>query len=165
MAIAAAEKEGARPPGARDGPTEIRLGLMADVITAKPSERGEQGGAVCAWGIKVPKTCQLGHLCARMQRRTPLAKSDRMTLELRPLHGGSYTQLSLRGPVPSAPPGMGRLITTFAHWSGYPVNVVLSVDMETAGWCEVWTEVLCAVPERHLEVRFQLPPMGRSGRR
>jgi hypothetical protein len=79
-----------------------------------------------------------------------------MTLTLRPLAGGSYTQLLLLGSVPSAPVPLNlrRLLTMFSNWSGYPVDVVLSVDKQTAGWCEVWTDALCAVPARHLEVTF-----------
>lgn len=84
-----------------------------------------------------------------------MKKPDRMTLELRPLDGGSYTQLSLSGPLPSVPVGLRRLLTWLAHWNGYPVDVVLFVDKQTAGWCEVWTDALASVPDRHLEVRFQ----------
>jgi hypothetical protein len=83
-----------------------------------------------------------------------------MTLMLRPLGGGSYTQLLLLGPVPSSPVPLNlrRLLTMFSDWSGYPVDVVLSVDKQTAGWCEVWTDALCAVPARHLEVTFHRAP-------
>jgi hypothetical protein len=85
---------------------------------------------------------------------------DRMTLELCPLHGGAYTQLVLSGPVYSSPisKDLHELLSMFALWNGYPVDVVLHVDTRTAGWCEVWTGVLAAVPERHLEVRFQVTP-------
>ena len=85
-----------------------------------------------------------------------MRKSDRMMLKLRPLQGGSYTQLSLSGPLPSEPQGVRRLLTAFALWSGYPVDVVLFVDAQTAGWCEVWADALASVPERHLEVRFRI---------
>lgn len=84
-------------------------------------------------------------------------RPDRITLELYPLHGGSYTQLSLSGPVPSAPQGSGlrRLLTLFALWSGYPVDVVLFVDRPTASWSEVWVDALSSVPGRHLTVTFR----------
>ena len=81
-----------------------------------------------------------------------------MTLELRPLHGGSYTQFSLSGPVPSSPHALGRLLTTFSRWSGYPVSVALFVDAQTAGWCEVWADAPSNVPAPHLEVRFEVTP-------
>ena len=85
-----------------------------------------------------------------------MRRPDRMTLELRPLHGGSYTQFSLSGPVPSDPQGpwLRRLLTMLARWNGYPVDVVLFVDAQTAGWCEVWADALATVPARHLEVTF-----------
>lgn len=89
-----------------------------------------------------------------------MGKPNRMTLALRPLQGGSYTQLLLLGPVPSAPVPLNlrRLLTMFSHWNGYPVEVVLSVDKQTAGWCEIWTDALSAVPARHLEVSFHIAP-------
>jgi hypothetical protein len=132
--------------------------LKDETTTATPSEPGERGGALPAWGIKVPRSCQLRHLSARSKRRCLMKRPNRMTLELRPLHGGSYTQLSLSGPVPSAPRELRRLLTSFALWNGYPVDVVLSVDAETASWCEVWADALSTVPARHLEVCFEVKP-------
>lgn len=87
-----------------------------------------------------------------------MGMSNRMTLELRPLYGGSYTQLSLQGPLTSAPLplNMRRLLTMFSHWNGYPVDVVLPVEVQTAGWCEVWTDALCAVPAGHHRVIFHV---------
>ena len=92
-----------------------------------------------------------------------MRRRDRMTLELRPLHGGAYTQFSLSGPVPSAPQGLRRLLTMFALWNGYPVDVVLFVDAETAGWCEVWGDALAPVPARHLEVTFMVAEVAAGG--
>jgi hypothetical protein len=83
-----------------------------------------------------------------------MKKPDRMTLELHSLHG-SYTQVSLSGSVPSAPQRLRRLLTLFALWSGYPVDVVLFVDGTTASWCEVWVDALSSVPGRHLTVTFR----------
>lgn len=80
-----------------------------------------------------------------------------MTLTLKPLAGGAFTQLCLRGPLCSAPERrvLQELIRAMAFWSGWPVQVVLHVDAQTAGWCEVWTDALAAVPMRDLEVRFE----------
>lgn len=85
---------------------------------------------------------------------------DMVTLELRPLHGGSFTQLSLSGPLCSAPQKavLRRMLAAFAHWSGAPIRVVLHVDAQTAGWCELWADALAAVPSCHLEVEFVPPP-------
>ena len=81
---------------------------------------------------------------------------DAMTLELHALHGGSFTQLSLSGPLCSAPQKavLRRMLAAFAHWSGAPIRVVLHVEPQTAGWCEVWADALAAVPSCHLEVEF-----------
>ena len=84
-----------------------------------------------------------------------MKKPDRMTLELCPLYGSSYTQLTLSGPVPSAPQKMRRLLAMFSLWSGYPVDVVLFVDEQSAGWCDLWIDALGSVPAHQLEVRFQ----------
>jgi hypothetical protein len=83
---------------------------------------------------------------------------NQMVLELKPLHGGSYTQLSLRGPVCSAPQpsALRRLLKMFWLWNGYPVHVVLSVEGLRAPWLDVWCDALGTVPARHLEVRFEL---------
>jgi hypothetical protein len=96
-----------------------------------------------------------------------MANAEKMVLELRPLDGGSYTQFSLSGPLPSAPQRLSQLFATFAFWNGYPVDVVLFVDAQTAGWCEVWADALARVPARHLEVRFRVvaEPVGGAERR
>ena len=83
-------------------------------------------------------------------------RSPVMQLRLISLQGGAYTQLRLQGPVPTAPQPrqVRQLLTLLARWHGGPVHVVLSAA--DAGFSEVWTDALCAVPERHLRVRFVL---------
>jgi len=85
---------------------------------------------------------------------------NQMMLELRPLHGGAYTQLSLHGPVCSDPQAkwLRQLLTTFSYWNGYPVRVVLSVDGQTASWLDVWCDALSTVRGRHHEVVFLVAP-------
>jgi hypothetical protein len=109
-----------------------------------------------AWRIIVPKTCCLRHL-SRHSRRCSVS-ADQVTLELSPREDGSYTQLSLSASLPTAlpPRELRRLFAMLAFWSGWPVSVVLRVDATTAGWCEWWTDALCAVRVRDLEVRFVL---------
>ena len=79
-----------------------------------------------------------------------------MQLRLISLHGGSYTLLRLQGPVPTAPQPrqVRRLLTLLACWHGGPIEVVLSAA--DPSFSEIWTDALCAVPERHLRVRFVL---------
>lgn len=91
-----------------------------------------------------------------------MKRRDRMTLELRPLHGGAYTQLSLCGPVCSSPQRqvMRQLVSALTHWNGWPMHVVLYVDAQTAGWCEVWAEALGGIPERHLQISFRIASDG-----
>ena len=82
--------------------------------------------------------------------------TDRMTLKLEPLCEGAYTQLSLTGPMATVPRGkeLRRLLALLALWHGGPIEVVLCVGLETAGWLEIWNEALCAVPMRQHHVRF-----------
>ncbi len=83
--------------------------------------------------------------------------TEGMKLSLRPVQGGSYTKFSLTGTLCSAPQSrvMQRLAETFSLWSGWPLHVVLHVDMRTAGWCEVWTDALADVPADFLAVTFR----------
>jgi hypothetical protein len=85
---------------------------------------------------------------------------NQMELELRPLQGGAYTQLSLRGPVCSDPRTrwMRQLLRLFSYWNGYPVRVVLFADVRTGPWLDVWCDVLASVPGRHHEVVFRVAP-------
>ena len=78
-----------------------------------------------------------------------------MTLRLRSLDSGAYTRLSLSGPVPTALPGrlLRQLLPQLAFWTGWPVDVVLSVE-DPAEFSEAWIAELLAVPDRHLCVRF-----------
>jgi hypothetical protein len=80
-----------------------------------------------------------------------------LTLSLRPLEGGAYTQVSLQGAICSAPHGrsLRGLFRMLAFWTGWPVHVVLRVDRCTAGWCELWTDALTAVSVGDFTVEFQ----------
>jgi hypothetical protein len=84
-------------------------------------------------------------------------RSGQVSIQLRPFEGGSFTLWSAHGSVPTAipPAQLRRLLSGLAFWSGWRVRLALSVDAETAGWCECWSEALGAVPARHLEVCFR----------
>src|SRR3954463_4563740 len=85
----------------------------------------------------------------------------RMTLELRPLHEGAFTQMKLSGPVVVTVPSakdMRRLMAALTFWHGGPVHVVLSVAGTNADicWAEIWDAVLHEVPSRHAEIRVEI---------
>lgn len=84
----------------------------------------------------------------------------RMTLEMRPLEEGSYTQILLRGPVVTTPTArdLRRLLAVLAFWHGGPVHVVLSVAGTNAEicWSELWDDVLRDVPRHHAEIRIEI---------
>lgn len=88
--------------------------------------------------------------------KRPPTKRGQIKLKLSALHGGSFTELRLRGALPTAlsPVGLRRLFTRLSFWSGWPVELVLSVDEATAAWCDVWIDALRDVPEHHLEIRL-----------
>jgi len=69
-----------------------------------------------------------------------------LTLELRPLHQGAYSQITLKGPVATVPQALQvrRLMSVLWLWHGSPVDVVLCVDGTNTGacWLEVWEDVL-----------------------
>ena len=77
-------------------------------------------------------------------------------MDMKPLHGGAYTLWHLKGTVPTAVPAreMGRLINMLWFWSGWSVELVLPVAVETAAWLEWWTEAVAAIPEEKLRVSF-----------
>jgi hypothetical protein len=83
-----------------------------------------------------------------------------MTLEMRPLEEGSYTQILLRGPVVTTPTArdLRRLLAVLAFWHGGPVHVVLSVAGTNAEicWSELWDDVLRDVPRHHAEIRIEI---------
>jgi hypothetical protein len=82
----------------------------------------------------------------------------KMELELRPLHEGAYTRISLRGPVVTRPSGrdLQRLLAILTLWHGDAIDVVLSVAGTNAdiGWAEIWEDGLRAVPVHHARVRI-----------
>jgi hypothetical protein len=84
----------------------------------------------------------------------------RMTMQLRPLHQGAYTQITLRGPVVTTPTArdLRRLLAVLGFWHGGPVDVVLSVagTNEEICWAELWDDVMREVPRHHAEIRFQI---------
>jgi hypothetical protein len=94
-------------------------------------------------------------------------RQGQMVIQLRVVQGGAYTELRLRGAVPTALPTrlVRRLMEILSSWSGWPVALALSVEADTAGWCEFWSDVLSSVPARHLEIRFTLPRRLAAGRR
>jgi hypothetical protein len=83
-----------------------------------------------------------------------------LTLELRPLHNGAYTQITLKGPVATVPQGLQvrRLLSVLWLWHGSPVDVVLCVDGTNTGacWLEIWEDVLGRVPVHHLNLRYRI---------
>jgi len=83
-------------------------------------------------------------------------KQGQFHLHLSPLCCGSFTRWRLDGSVATPMPGreFGRVIRTLGFWSGWPVELVLPVAVETACWFEVWSDAIAAIPEDHLKLRL-----------
>ena len=83
-----------------------------------------------------------------------------LTLELRPLHQGAYSQITLKGPVATVPQALQvrRLMSVLWLWHGSPVDIVLCVDGTNTGacWLEIWEDVLGRVPVHHLNLRYRI---------
>jgi len=83
-----------------------------------------------------------------------------LTLELRPLHRGAYSQITLKGPVATVPQALQvrRLMSILWLWHGSPVDVVLCVDGTNAGacWLEIWDDLLGRVPVHHRNLRYRI---------
>ncbi len=88
-------------------------------------------------------------------------------VSLRPEHGGAFTHWRIVGSTPSSVPArlVARLIKKMAFWSGWPVELALFVNRETACWCEWWTEILDNVPLEAVRVRFVAGRQGSKGGR
>jgi hypothetical protein len=93
---------------------------------------------------------------------SPTKKAGQFHFHLRPQCSGVFTQWQIIGSVPTVVPSqkMRRFIRELSFWSGWPVKLVLSAEVETADWLECWTDALTEIPEDHLELRFILkrPP-------
>ena len=81
-----------------------------------------------------------------------------MQLHLSPQQGDAFTRWRLTGSTVTAIPHreLRRLFRTLSFWSGWPVELVLPVDVQTAAWFECWTEAIDATPADHLTVRFDV---------
>jgi hypothetical protein len=124
-----------------------------------PSAIGGGGADVSSpWRIMVPKTCPQPQKRSA-QRRCRRMRQGQMRVRLRPIVGGSYTEVRLCGMVPTTVPprAVQRALSLLRLWSGWPVALALCVEADAAGWCEVWADALADVPADHLEVRFVLP--------
>jgi hypothetical protein len=81
-----------------------------------------------------------------------------LILELHPLHRGAYSQITLKGPVATAPQALHvrRLMSVLWLWHGSPIDVALYVDGTNTGacWLEVWEDVLGRVPGHLLHRRY-----------
>ncbi len=98
---------------------------------------------------------------------TSKKRPGQFRIHLRPEQGGAYTRWRVTGSVPSAVPAwqLERLMKMIAFWSGWPVELALSVDRQTAGWCERWADALADIHPEQLRLRFIVRREGREGER
>jgi hypothetical protein len=132
----------------------IVVPLKGALIIVTPSVRVEHvvvPSSPRAWRIMVPKVWRVAHNPAVAMRKQRMSQVQ-IEVELRPLNGGAYTELRLRGPVVSgvSPAHLRRLFSMLSFWSGWPVALALPVERVPASWVCYWQSALSAVPARHL---------------
>jgi len=78
-------------------------------------------------------------------------------LQLRPCGTAGETRILLDCTVPDPfpEPVLHQLLSLLAFWGGRRLDIALDAA-GPAGWLEVWVDMLAAVPERHIRVRFDL---------
>ncbi len=111
-----------------------------------------------SWGIIVPKKLLLLQSYPHPLPLRSLSMKERRSfkLELHELPGSTCTQLRLSGQLlrlPS-PCSLRRWLSPMAHWSGHPVELVLSADSGTVAWFECWGDITAVLRNDLLSVRF-----------
>ena len=83
--------------------------------------------------------------------------SDRIQFRLQPLNGGSFTRLSVFGPIATVMPPrkLKQMLASLSLWSGTAVVIALDADAP-ASWLEFWTDALTRVPEHLFRVHFRV---------
>jgi len=83
-------------------------------------------------------------------------------LALRPARVEGWTRLTLDCSLPDRLPAsvLYQLLSLLAFWSGQRLDVALDAA-HSGAWCERWADVLAAIPERHLRLRFEVGEEGR----
>lgn len=154
----APEPEGAKQLGG--DPADVEHGGVREQDVARRDETSIRGSRVArgaAWGIKLPKSCPFCQRSTAPRRdEMPSRKPGQFIWHMKPQHRGSFTQWRLSGSVPTVVPGgqIRQVIRTLWFWSGWPVELVLPVAVETAPWFEWWTGAVATIPEEELRVRF-----------
>jgi len=82
-------------------------------------------------------------------------------LQLRPGAMEGETRILLDCTVPDSFPALVlyQLLSLLAFWGGRRLDIALDAA-GPARWLEVWADMLAAVPERHIRVRFDLSRQG-----
>jgi hypothetical protein len=88
-------------------------------------------------------------------------KAGQCRLYVRPQYSGAYTRWRLSGSLATTVPTteLRPLFRTLSFWSGWPVELVLPADAGMDDWFTWWSETIAQIPERHLHIRFMLPPL------
>ena len=78
------------------------------------------------------------------------------TIHLSPLCNGTYTRLQISTSVITPMPAwaLRRICSVLFLFSGERSRFVLSVDKETASWCEWWVDSIIKLPTSDSQVRF-----------
>ena len=96
---------------------------------------------------------------------SPKKRAGQFHIRLQPQHGGAFTQWCVVGSTPTAVPSwqLDRLMQALSFWSGWRVELVLPVEVETVAWFSWWDGALTDIRPEHLRVRFSARPPKATG--
>lgn len=85
-------------------------------------------------------------------------KPGQFKIYIFPENGGAYTQWRLCGSLVTTVPArqLRGLFRMLCFWSGWKVVLVLPAKVAAADWFAWWSDMVAQIPERHLDVRFEL---------
>lgn len=94
-------------------------------------------------------------------------RAGQFHIRLQSRHRGRFTQWRACGSVPTTLPKqqLQHLMEMITYWSGWPVELVLPVEVDTAGWCELWADALADVPAEYLHLRLVVCRRRAQGKR
>ena len=76
-------------------------------------------------------------------------------IRLHPQHGGAFTHWRVTGSTPTAVPErqLDHLMQSLSLWSGWPVELVLPVEVGAVAWFSWWSDALANIRAEHLRLR------------
>jgi len=83
-------------------------------------------------------------------------RRGQVRIYVEPQYSGNFTRWRLTGSFPTPVPHqmLRQLFKKLSFWNGWPVELVLPVDVGTVAWFDSWTDAIANIPAHHLQIRF-----------